>query len=822
MGVARLVPQSDGYADYVSQPASPGPPGGRRRYAGRRRGERAARQRSIRTTITILLVIPLLSLTALYIYAATSTVGGAMAERNSTTVNTDIGAPLERLIEQLATERADTFLWQSADGRVSSAAMLAQRPRTDAAIAALRTGAAAALGTEPVADRPAAQALLDALGRIGTLRAQVDARRISPLAAFQAYNALANGIYPFAGALFNPEASIHLYQESQALLQEGESADDIGQELTLVGGALVSGDRMSAAEQRVFAQTVDNQRLLEQLGNSPLDWQESPDPYAAILTSSALHSFAQLQNEIIATPAGALLPVSPAAWQSSVDSVTAEFATAETAARVGVTAGDTQASDIVLLRLILVGGAGLVAVAISLLLLLRFGNRISRELTGLRGAALALAEERLPSVVSRLRAGDDVDVDAEAPPLALRTRTREVSETAGAFSAVQRTAVEAAVEQARLRKGVSLVFRSLARRNQSLLQRQLKMLDGMERGTDDPETLAQLFKLDHLTTRMRRQAEGLIILSGAPPGRSWRQPVPVIEVLRGALGEIEDFARVDLITDSPDFLKGAGVADVTHLLAELVENAVQYSPPGTRVQVRCGRVANGYAIEVEDRGLGIPGDIRDVLNDRLVRPPEFDLADSDQLGLFVVSRLAARHGIKVSLRASGPGGVLAVVLLPHSLVVSEEETVFLAEAATQAAKAAATATAVPAGVTAGRGYPLPAPRAGQSGRAPGPAPRTGRAWTEGEGQTSSAATGTGGLPRRQPMASMAPQLREIRPTTPKGPLAGRSPDQARALLSSIRQGWRSGLSEGGVDTDDQGAAGVGEQGRGTRQDRAEG
>jgi len=203
-----------------------------------------------------------------------------------------------------------------------------------------------------------------------------------------------------------------------------------------------------------------------------------------------------------------------------------------------------------------------------------------------------------------------------------------------------------------------------------------------------------------------------------------------------------------------------------------------------------------------------------VLNDRLARPPEFDLADSDQLGLFVVSRLAARQGIKVSLRASAFGGVLAVVLLPHSLVVSEEETVFLAEASTQAARAAATAAAVPAGVTAGRGQSLLPARAGQSGRASAPAPRAGRARAEGEGQASPAPTGTEGLPRRQPMASMAPQLREIRPSTPQGPLAGRSPDQARALLSSIRQGWRNGLSEG--------AAGTGEQGQATRQVGSEG
>jgi signal transduction histidine kinase len=614
----RLVAQPDGFADY----ADPFPAAdssrrhGRRHYSlvhgiftnwpgyvGRRRGARGHRQRSIRSTITVLLVIPLLSLIGLWVYAAEGTVGGAMGERDANIVNTDIGAPLEGLIEQLAVERADTFVWQSADGHLPRGSMLAQRPRTDAAIAALRAGAAAAFGVEPSADRPVAQALLRDLGQIGTLRAEVDARKISPLAAFQAYNAMANGIYPFAGALSNPEASIQLYQESQALLEEGESADDVGQEATLMAGAFAAGDRMSAAEQRAFVQSVDNQRLLEQLGDSPLDWQQSPDPYSSILTSSAFTGLSRLQDEIIATSPGAPLRVSPMAWQASVGSVTAELTTAETTARLGVTRGDTHASDVILLRLILVGGAGLMAVVISSLLLLRFGNRISRELTGLRGAARTLAGERLPSVVRRLRAGDEVDVDTEAPPLVLETRTREVTETADAFSAVQRTAVEAAVEQARLRKGVSLVFRSLARRNQSLVQRQLRMLDEMERGTDDPEELARLFRLDHLTTRMRRQAEGLIILSGAAPGRGWRQPVPVIEVLRGALGEIEDFARIDMVTDSPDFLQGAGVADVTHLLAELIENAVLYSPPATRVKVRCGRVANGYVIEIEDRAL---------------------------------------------------------------------------------------------------------------------------------------------------------------------------------------------------------------------------
>ena len=388
---------------------------------------------------------------------------------------------------------------------------------------------------------------------------------------------------------------------------------------------------------------------------------------------------------------------------------------------------------------------------------------------------------------------------AEAPPLTLRTSTLEVARIADGFTAVQRTAVGAAVGQAELRKGVSNIFRSLARRNQSLLQRQLRMLEEMERRTEDPDTLAQLFRLDHLTTRMRRQSEGLIILSGAAPGRRWNKPVPVIEVLRGATGEIEDYVRVDLVAESDDLVAGTAVADLTHLLAELIENAVLYSPPNTRVQVKTGWGASGFIVEIEDRGLGIPAATMDELNRRLTQPPEFDLADSDQLGLLVVSRLAERHGIKVTLRASPYGGVAAIVLIPKELVVL-------------------------AGMGAGRGeltaysetvpWPDPDPvRAVTSARSParpGPVPAAAPA-------AATARHRPGDLPRRTRQASLAPQLREAPPVRegvrvaaqpgrrsagptppgvpaePVGPATGeRSAEQARSLISSVQRGWRSG------------------------------
>lgn len=423
-----------------------------------------------------------------------------------------------------------------------------------------------------------------------------------------------------------------------------------GQLLADLGRAEAADNTMPAAEHELFDQAVDDQRVLEQLGNSPLDWQGSTDPYNPVFTSSGFTSFQALEDKIVATGAGQRLPVTPTAWATALGAVTDDILTAETAARLTVTAGDAHAGDVIIIRLIAVGGAGLLAVIVSSVLLLGFGNRISRELTSLRGAARTLAGERLPGVVSRLRAGDEVDVAVEAPPLELNTRTWEVTETAAAFSTVQRTAVEAAVDQARLRKGVSLVFRSLARRSQSLLQRQLKLLDQMEHVTQDPEALDQLFQLDHLTTRMRRQAEGLIILPGAATGRTWRQPVSVVEVLRGAISEIENYARVDLLIDSPDFLQGTAVTDVTHILAELIENATSFSPPTARVQVQGGRVANGYVVEVTDHGLGIPAEAVTVLNERLLRPPEFDLCRTP----VSVAELAAIIGL--------PLGVIRVLL----------------------------------------------------------------------------------------------------------------------------------------------------------------
>jgi signal transduction histidine kinase len=327
----------------------------------------------------------------------------------------------------------------------------------------------------------------------------------------------------------------------------------------------------------------------------------------------------------------------------------------------------------VLIRVALADVIGLVAVLVATVVMFWFARRVSRDVSSLEATARRFADQRFPDLMARLHRGEPVSAEADASAVA-DVKITEVARAAEALAGVQRTAVAAAATETSLRSGVSQVFVSLARRNQSLLQRQLRLLDDLERRAADPAALADLFPLDHLTTRMRRHAEGLIILSGAVPGRGWSRPVPVIDVIRGAIAEVEDYKRIAVVTNAEEMVIGTAVADMIHLLAELIENAAMFSPSGTRVEVRAERVGNGFAFEIEDRGLGIKPEELDAINERLGSPADFDLANADQLGLFVVGKLAARHAVRVFLRPSPYGGTTAIVVLPRTMVTQEAET----------------------------------------------------------------------------------------------------------------------------------------------------
>jgi signal transduction histidine kinase len=374
--------------------------------------------------------------------------------------------------------------------------------------------------------------------------------------------------------------------------------------------------------------------------------------------------------------AGPVPPVSPAAWTAAVGAVGVGVLQAGRQAANELTARAQPIADATYQHLILVGGLGLLGILVSIIMSVWIGRGLVGQLAELRRSALKLANERLPSIIGRLRAGENVDVAAEAPQLA--ASADEIGEVREAFNAVQRTAVEAAVGEAQLRRGLSDVFRNLARRSQSLLHRQLALLDSMERRASEPEQLEDLYRIDHLTTRMRRHSEGLIILSGEPPGRGWRHPVRMVDVIRGAVAEVEDYTRIRVSIGTSAALIGPAVADVIHLIAELAENATIFSPPNAPVRIHGDIVGRGFAIEIEDRGLGIAEEKLAKINHDFERPPQFDLSGSEQLGLFVAGQLARRHEIRVTLQPSPYGGITAIVLIPKALIVDDAEASALA------------------------------------------------------------------------------------------------------------------------------------------------
>lgn len=277
---------------------------------------------------------------------------------------------------------------------------------------------------------------------------------------------------------------------------------------------------------------------------------------------------------------------------------------------------------------------------------------------------LRALERDLPRVADELH---HLDLTEEAPELHLSEATGndELANATNAFNSVVRTAVDLAAEQARIQREVSETYLHLGRRNQNLLRRMLSFVTDLEQNERDAEALDHLFRLDHLATRMRRNAESLLVLAGAEPARTWSEPVPMLEVVRAAISEIEDFSRVQLAVMEPAAVVGTAASDVTHLLAELLENAALFSPPTAPVMVHGRRREDGYLLSIVDHGIGMTDEQLAGAHERLAGG---EGSPAKMLGLHVVGRLAARHDLRVQLAANPSGGTVAIVWLPFGLV----------------------------------------------------------------------------------------------------------------------------------------------------------
>jgi len=311
----------------------------------------------------------------------------------------------------------------------------------------------------------------------------------------------------------------------------------------------------------------------------------------------------------------------------------------------------------------------LLAVLASGALSLFTARTMVSTLTRLRNAADEVARHRLPGIVQRLERAQTIepaDLDPEMAPIKVES-SDEIGRLAESFNSVHGVAVRVAAQQAALRRSFRDMFLNMARRNQSLVNRQLELIDELEHGEPDPAALEELFRIDHLATRMRRTAENLIVLSGSNPSRRWKEPVALLDIIRAAIAEIEGYTRVEELPVAHLGIEGSAAGDLVHLLAELLENATMFSPPDTTVYVAGQPIASGYVVEIEDQGVGLTDARLIEVNERLADPPEIDL--SQRLGMFVVGRLAARHGIAVQLRHSWYGGVVALVRLPSEIIV---------------------------------------------------------------------------------------------------------------------------------------------------------
>ncbi|MEU7467886.1 nitrate- and nitrite sensing domain-containing protein [Streptomyces sp. NPDC044984] len=317
---------------------------------------------------------------------------------------------------------------------------------------------------------------------------------------------------------------------------------------------------------------------------------------------------------------------------------------------------------------LITGAAVVIALLAAFILAGMVARQMSRSMRQLRNAAFGIAEQRLPMLVDQLSRTDPGRVDTKVAPIPIST-TDEIGEVARAFDQVHREAVRLASEQALLRGNINAIFTNLSRRNQSLIEGQLTLITDLENNEADPDQLENLFRLDHLATRMRRNGENLLVLAGEEPGRRWDQPVPLVDVLRAASSEVEQYERIELSGVPEAEIHGRAVTDLVHLLAELLENATTFSSPQTKVRVTATRLPDGRVmVEIHDKGIGLTAEDFADINHKLANPPTVDAAISQRMGLFVVGRLSDRHGIRVQLRPSGEqAGTTSLVMLPDAI-----------------------------------------------------------------------------------------------------------------------------------------------------------
>lgn len=754
------------------------------------------RPRSVRAKVISLLMVPIVCLMALWAFVTVITVQHASDLTRSQKINADLLAQSRYVVAATQAERATALSYLTNPSTDLLATFISRAKDTDAAVRDGLRFDARALGPSP---QERFDHLREAVGNLTKLRSRIEASGARPTGRD---NRPRSGIGKNSAVKDTSDARwADTYSSYAAVIDRGLSVSDflamgienspivlvpleisraremISRESLILSAARENGG-MSGQQHQEFIESVSSQRLLL---SASADELKSTDRDAVM--GMAYQTLRTCEDAVEAAGPKAGCSVNEQAWANTVKPVTTALLRMESEASVQPQGRKDSLSDEVLSTSGVMILLGLGGVLLSLLVSVRIGRGLMADLAGLRMAASELAERSLPRAMRRLDAGERVNIDAEAP---LQQHGHdEVGQVRSALNSLhrgvlhlasERASLKEAVHRAAIAKSVSGVYVNLARRSQPLLQQQFEVLDGLQRTAQDPHMMGELFRLDHLTARMRRHTENLIILSGSTPPRWWSEPVSLLSLLRAALAEVNDYPRVELQDVPEHYLAGSAVADLSHLIAELLENALTFSPPTTMVRVRAEPSASGLSLKIEDRGLGMSQETMLQANLRVQDPSVINLTGANQLGLFVVNRLARRSGVKVRLGNSSHHGVTATVLIPRTLL----------RAHTVPAPPRATADPSPSHTRSTRpAQPVPLP-------ASSPPPRYETASTTGSALP---------LPQRVRQANLVPELRDA--PSPPSPLAAsldpqvdlpRSPTAARATITAMQSGWRRGRS----------------------------
>jgi signal transduction histidine kinase len=618
---------------------------------------------SFRAKLLLVLFVPFLAL----VVVAAAGLSDRFSELHAQEQYGTLVVPMRSLgdLSRAVQDEAVVTSWYSAGGRGADVPLDQVRAHTDLALAQFK--ADEGVFVDGGASPDAIDKLNEQFGSIKAIRRSVDA--VPSSSAFDSLLAIDGDVLGFgetvARNLHDPEIAARV-SRAFGLQRENE---ELAREAGVILPVLATG-RAEGFATWIGAITAQSRYELQFVNSA------TPSELAAFDSGMGSRAGATDLLRPVATdaplpsalPSAAATGVTPSGYYASYQHQAKALDRAsrnvgDVIATAAATSAKTARSDVWTY-----GGVAVFAMLLTLVLIWFVTRAVVRPVKKLTEAARDMSERRLPQLIESMNKGGDVT--AIEPVVVEVASEDEIGELAKAFNDVEAVTTQVALEQSRLlRKGMGDLFVNLARRNQSLLERQLELLDELERNEHDPTALDSLFKLDHMATRMRRNAESLLVLSGAEQPRQWQQPIALVDVVRAAAAEIADFPRVELLGLDQDLaVSGRAVADLAHLLAELLENATSFSPPDAAVVVSGAPTGNGFVVAVTDQGIGFPADRLDAANELLRHPPVVGLALSRALGLHVVGLLASRHGISVELRSGAPLGTVAMVTLPHGIL----------------------------------------------------------------------------------------------------------------------------------------------------------